>query len=1225
MGRELALQFPEVMRRLDRENDQLASQMVPDVFWNEQGLKAIHQDHHAMIYGQVALGTMVTDIVEQSGIHPNAVIGYSLGESAGLFATRAWKDRDDMYRRMKTGTLFSTDLAGPCKAARQVWGIPESEPIRWKLGVVACSSEKVGALLSHYSRVYLLIVNTPEECVIGGDAGKVDEVVKRLGCAWYPVEGVTTVHCDVAKPVAREYHDLHLFPTNPPAGVRYYSDGIRTFLEMGPGASCSRMIPKILGQRPHLAISACFPNQSEINTFLRFLGKLIGHQFSISLDFLYGGEASKSQPLPGKGEMPVLNVPLGGKSFKVSRPNTDSSGLARINQKPDSSVKVQETVGAQLRKAKPETEVAGPLPSIARTPVFVSVPGSGDLLVEQMARTAEARIRAHEQYLLFAENLQHAMTVVVSEQMELLAQRPSGAPVPPRRLPPSGADFCPSTPGTVPSSVAFNRESCLEIATGRLANVLGNEFAPVDGHPTRVRLPDEPLMLVDRILSITGEPRSMTQGSLVTEHDVHTDAWHLDCGRIPTCIAVEAGQADLFLSGYLGIDFQTRGLAVYRLLDAEITFHRSLPGPGSVIQYDIHIDHFFRQGSTWLFRFRFDGSVGGEPLLSMRHGCAGFFTQQELAAGKGIVHTKLDVRPLPGKRPTDWRDLTVLRKESISNSQLTALRNGDLEGCFGESFRGLNLRNPLTLPDGRMKLVDRVLLIEPEGGRFGLGLIRAEADIQSDDWFLTCHFVDDKVMPGTLMYECCLHTLRILLLRMGWVGEAEHLAHGPVPGVTGKLKCRGQVTETTRKVVYEISLKEIGYRPEPYAVANALMYADGRPIVEMQDMSIRFEGWTREGVEALWQGRSTKDVMPTRQAPLFDNDRILAFAVGKPSEAFGEPYRVFDRERIIARLPGPPYKFLDRIVAIDCEPWIMKAGGKVVAEYDVPADAWYFAENRQGDMPFAVLLEIALQPCGWLAGYIGSALTSDVDLSFRNLGGKATQLLAVRPDIGTLSIHVHLTQASRSGGMIIQHYDYEVQSQHGLVYQGNTYFGFFSKQALAQQVGIRDASLYAPAPEELSQARSFDYPETGLFSGPQLRMIDRIVNYVADGGKHGLGYIRGTKQVDPGEWFFKAHFYQDPVCPGSLGLESFLQLLKVVLVERFGTSKPRRIEAIAVGQPHEWVYRGQILPTDSLVTVEEVVTEVDSVNRLIRADGYLSVDGRIIYAMKNFTAACRDD
>ena len=106
MGRELAMRFTNVLRRQDHENDHLASQLVPDAFWTERTLKSINEDHHAMIYGQVALGTMVTDCVEQTGLRPNAVIGYSLGESAGLFSTRAWRDRDEMYRRMKAGTLF---------------------------------------------------------------------------------------------------------------------------------------------------------------------------------------------------------------------------------------------------------------------------------------------------------------------------------------------------------------------------------------------------------------------------------------------------------------------------------------------------------------------------------------------------------------------------------------------------------------------------------------------------------------------------------------------------------------------------------------------------------------------------------------------------------------------------------------------------------------------------------------------------------------------------------------------------------------------------------------------------------------------------------------------------------------------------------------------------------------------------------------------------------------
>ncbi|MEK7743400.1 MAG: hypothetical protein AAB578_03350, partial [Elusimicrobiota bacterium] len=50
-------------------------------------------------------------------------------------------------------------------------------------------------------------------------------------------------------------------------------------------------------------------------------------------------------------------------------------------------------------------------------------------------------------------------------------------------------------------------------------------------------------------------------------------------------------------------------------------------------------------------------------------------------------------------------------------------------------------------------------------------------------------------------------------------------------GEASGLKCRGQVLPSTKKVTYELSIKELGYSPEPYAKADALMYADGQPIV----------------------------------------------------------------------------------------------------------------------------------------------------------------------------------------------------------------------------------------------------------------------------------------------------------------------------------------------------------------------------------------------------------
>ena len=136
-------------------------------------------------------------------------------------------------------------------------------------------------------------------------------------------------------------------------------------------------------------------------------------------------------------------------------------------------------------------------------------------------------------------------------------------------------------------------------------------------------------------------------------------------------------------------------------------------------------------------------------------------------------------------------------------------------------------------------------------------------------------------------------------------------------------------------------------------------------------------------------------------------------------------------------------------------------------------------------------------------------------------------------------------------------------------------------------------------------------------------MVDAIDLYVADGGTRGLGFIRGVKTVIPDEWFFKAHFYQDPVWPGSLGLEAFLQLLKVAAVKRWGWQPGNRFETMALNRPHTWTYRGQVIPKDHQVTIQAEITAIDDDKRLLEAEGFLIVDGRIIYQMEQFTLRIR--
>jgi len=1313
MGRGLFAAFPEVLRAQDAENESLRTQFQPEAFWNVDALEDVDEDHKAMIFGQVALGTAVSDLLRGCGVAPAAVIGYSLGETAGLFALRAWTARDEMLRRMEGSSLFTRDLAGECEAARRRWQLPKQEAVDWVLGVIDRPMKVAKAALEHRKKVYPLISNTFSESVVGGNRKAVEKLVENLKCRFIPLHGVTTVHCEVVEEVREEYRNLHLFETTPPPGVRFYSgawgrayelsretaadsvlaqaidgvdfpkvieaahaDGVRVFLEMGPGNSCTRMIRGILGDRPHLARAFCHAGQPPVSVFLRGLAAAIAAGVPVDLGAVFGEEGSEGQKgqklvtvRAGVGALVAPAAPVVVREGKRSREPVEQ--VPHASKAEAWAGMPMQTHGLEARATRgPEAHAADPL-------------------VEQLVRAESAKGAAHAAYLEFAGQMRAVQAGVMQWQLTLPPQARGlegmgngGATAASRRAggsdwtdrtdqtdrtdrsdrepgSPAPAEVQPGSPAGEPHaaplsqvSVAFTREQCLEFATGSIARVLGPAFAAVDAHPTRVRLPDEPLMLVDRILEVEGAPRSLGAGRVVTEHDVLPGGWYLDCNRIPTCVAVEAGQADLFLCAYLGIDFETRGHAMYRLLDAEVTFHSGLPQPGQVIRYDIHIERFFRHGNPWFFNFHFEASVAGRPLMSMRNGCAGFFTEQELAAGQGVVTPAIDSAPARGALPPDWAPFVAMGPEAYDARQLEALRAGDLAGCFGAQFAGLPLRDPLRIPGGKMQLVDRVTALEPEGGRFGIGFIRAEADIQPDDWFLTCHFVDDRVMPGTLMFECCLHTLRVLLLRMGWVGELHEAAWEPVPGVMSRLKCRGQVLETTRLVTYEVTVKELGYGPEPFAIADARMYADGKPIVDILNMSLRLTGLSRERIAAIWRGRDIPLNPPSKgeigniplnppskgdlrgagmpmqahglearatPGPAYEHSRILAYAEGKPSEAFGERYKIFDADRRLARLPRPPYLFLDQVNAVTGAPWEMSAQHAVETQYFVPPDAWYFAANRDSGMPFAVLLEIALQPCGWLAAYMGSALTSEVDLKFRNLGGVATQHLAVTPESGLLTVRVRSTNVSSSGGMIIQHYAMEVHSAQGLAYDGTTYFGFFSEQALADQVGIRDAKRYQPEAAEQARARALPYPEDAPFPDARLRMVDAVTVFVPDGGPKGLGYIQGTKQVDPEDWFFRAHFYQDPVCPGSLGLESFLQLLKLVASERWGLDAGARFETVALGQQHRWTYRGQIIPTDACVTVEAVITGVDDLQRVLHADGFLSVDGRVIYQMQDFT------
>ena len=94
-------------------------------------------------------------------------------------------------------------------------------------------------------------------------------------------------------------------------------------------------------------------------------------------------------------------------------------------------------------------------------------------------------------------------------------------------------------------------------------------------------------------------------------------------------------------------------------------------------------------------------------------------------------------------------------------------------------------------------------------------------------------------------------------------------------------------------------------------------------------------------------------------------------------------------------------------------------------------------------------------------------------------------------------------------------------------------------------------------------------PGRARLAGPMLLMIDRVDGFWPGAGALGLGQLRAVKDVDPAEWFFKAHFFQDPVQPGSLGIHMLVELLTVLALDREGKKNSARTrgESVAPAQP----------------------------------------------------------
>ncbi|MEJ2412981.1 MAG: hypothetical protein P8Y34_08300 [Anaerolineales bacterium] len=265
-------------------------------------------------------------------------------------------------------------------------------------------------------------------------------------------------------------------------------------------------------------------------------------------------------------------------------------------------------------------------------------------------------------------------------------------------------------------------------------------------------------------------------------------------------------------------------------------------------------------------------------------------------------------------------------------------------------------------------------------------------------------------------------------------------------------------------------------------------------------------------------------------------------------------------------------------------------------------------------------MEIALQPCGFLSAYMGSILGKEgQDLYFRNLDGDANLLDWPVNPTGPLTNRVKLISSSSLGDVIIQKYDFELSWGKQPFITGSSSFGYFTLSMLQNQQGLdggKDQQTWKEEQPEKGSWVTFNQHALPLNGTPRLPSPDRI--WIArDGGRHGQGYLYLSQPIPRQSWFYSAHFHQDPVMPGSLGVETMAAALQTA-AGQWGIPD-NLVWRMAADSRLDWKYRGQINPENGEITVDLHIKSIKKNNMgwEINADGQLWKDSKRIYQVDN--------
>ncbi|MFN5955386.1 MAG: PfaB family protein [Dolichospermum sp.] len=286
-------------------------------------------DPVSMLESEVGFAGLMTAILKKYfQIQSPYAFGYSLGETSMMLAQGIWTSFKSTSDYLHSSPLFKTRLSGPKNAVRQHWGLPLIDENKgeelWSSYILICAYSQVQEALKNEKRVYIPLINTPEEVVIAGETQACRRVIETLKCDAFPTSINHVIHCE---PMQSEYDELvkvNTLPTQTDSNTIFYSaaeyspikidshligkniaktlcqqldfprlvnhvynDHIRIFIEVGVGSNCSRWISEILKHQEHLTVSLNKRGADDHTSIIKALAKLFSHRVELDLSPLY--------------------------------------------------------------------------------------------------------------------------------------------------------------------------------------------------------------------------------------------------------------------------------------------------------------------------------------------------------------------------------------------------------------------------------------------------------------------------------------------------------------------------------------------------------------------------------------------------------------------------------------------------------------------------------------------------------------------------------------------------------------------------------------------------------------------------------------------------------------------------------------------------------------------------------------------------------------------------